>query len=129
MKENRSLSITGPPTLSPPVGSGPTGAQAGSADVQTIVAAHLFGQASAEPVVTVVPDEPLEDLAETRLALTLKGTMAGSDNRLTQPQHDVVQEHHDQAHHETGQLAVPPVGGAKGEPDQSELEYETGNFD
>jgi len=72
-----------PVSVAPPVGSGPAGRQASSADVQTIVAAHLFGRASAEPVFATVPDEPLEDLAETRLALTLKGTMAGSDNRLT----------------------------------------------
>ncbi|MDH4107494.1 MAG: type II secretion system protein GspC [Gammaproteobacteria bacterium] len=69
-------------TVAPPVGAG-LGRSPASADVQTIVAAHLFGEASAADAVAVVPDEPLEELAETRLALTLKGTMAGTDNRLT----------------------------------------------
>ena len=53
-------------------------------DAEAIATSHLFGEASAEPVVAEVEDNrPTEDLEETTLALTLKGTMAGSDNRLT----------------------------------------------
>jgi len=71
-------------TVSPPAGVGASvGRNGASVDVQTVVAAHLFGEASADAPVAVVPDEPLEELAETRLALTLKGTMAGTNNRLT----------------------------------------------
>ena len=41
----------------------------------TIANAHLFGEADAEPVV-VEPQEDHENLAETRLNLSLKGTIA-----------------------------------------------------
>jgi len=49
-------------------------------DVQLIANSHLFGEANAEEV-TVVVQENYEDLAETRLSLSLKGTIASpSDN-------------------------------------------------
>lgn len=51
-------------------------------NVQSIASAHLFGEASTEAV-EIVPQGPIEDLAETRLALTLKGIMAGSDDSLS----------------------------------------------
>lgn len=51
-------------------------------DVQSIASAHLFGQATTESV-EIIPQGPLEDLVETRLALTLKGIMAGSDDSLS----------------------------------------------
>jgi len=63
--------------------SGGNDGSAGRSDVQTIAAAHLFGEASAAESVEVIPQGPLEDLAETRLALTLKGIMAGSDDSLS----------------------------------------------
>jgi general secretion pathway protein C len=48
------------------------------ADVQAVADAHMFGEASAEPVVVEQP-EISENLAETRLSLTLKGTVAATD--------------------------------------------------
>jgi len=52
---------------------------AGSVDVQAIADAHLFGQANAEPVI-VEPKEDYENLADTRLNLSLKGTIAATDD-------------------------------------------------
>jgi len=51
-------------------------------NVQSIANAHLFGEASTD-VVEVIPQGPVENLAETRLALTLKGIIAGSDDSLS----------------------------------------------
>ena len=51
---------------------------AGQVDVQSIATAHIFGQANSEPVIET-PRESYEDLAETRLSMTLKGTMANTD--------------------------------------------------
>ena len=51
---------------------------AASIDVQSIANSHLFGEADAEPVV-VEPQESHENLAETRLNLSLKGTIASGD--------------------------------------------------
>lgn len=50
---------------------------AGQLDVQAIADAHLFGVASAEAPPPV--RESLEDLEETRLNLSLKGTIAAAD--------------------------------------------------
>jgi general secretion pathway protein C len=55
-------------------------AQAGSADGQAIADAHLFGEANADDVEVVVQQEPTENLAETRLSLTLKGTIAAASD-------------------------------------------------
>jgi general secretion pathway protein C len=49
-----------------------------SIDVQAIANTHLFGEADAEDVV-IQPQESHEDLAETRLSLSLKGTLAADD--------------------------------------------------
>ena len=66
-----------------PVATGSAGsAQSGRANVASIAAAHLFGESSTEAV-AVVPQGPMEDLAETRLSLTLKGILAGSDDSLS----------------------------------------------
>ena len=54
----------------------------GRADVQSIAGAHLFGKASTDAI-EMIPQGPIENLAETRLALTLKGIMAGSNDRLS----------------------------------------------
>ncbi|NOX70943.1 MAG: type II secretion system protein GspC [Gammaproteobacteria bacterium] len=51
-------------------------------NVQSIANAHLFGEASVE-VAEVIPQGPIENLAETRLALTLKGIIAGSDDSMS----------------------------------------------
>ena len=50
-------------------------AAAESVDVQSIANTHLFGEADAEAII-VAPQEDHEDLAETRLSLSLKGTIA-----------------------------------------------------
>lgn len=79
-------SATGDPiTVDAPATAANTGAGrlSAAADVEAIAGVHIFGEAKAieepdEPVLT-----PTEDLAETRLALTLKGTMAGSEEELT----------------------------------------------
>ncbi len=64
------------------IGAGRRQPQA-QANVEAIAGAHLFGEASADGLPTVPIETPDEDLEETTLALTLKGTMAGNDNRLT----------------------------------------------
>jgi len=48
---------------------------AGSIDVQGIANTHIFGEADAEAIVAT-PRENVENLAETRLNLSLKGTIA-----------------------------------------------------
>lgn len=65
-----------PPAM--PAQAAVAGRDAGSANVQVIANAHLFGEASAEEA-PPPPEEALEDLAETRLSLTLKGTIAATD--------------------------------------------------
>ena len=67
----------------PPAGmmsdsSSPTG----RANVRSIAATHLFGEAAADAI-EIIPQGPIENLAETRLALTLKGIIAGSDDELS----------------------------------------------
>jgi general secretion pathway protein C len=56
----------------------PAGQATGHVDVQSIATAHIFGKATAEPVIEP-PQETYEDLAETRLSLSLKGTMPHTD--------------------------------------------------
>lgn len=67
--------------------AGATGSSRGqpslAANVETIAGAHIFGEASAEDEIETPIATPTEDLVETSLSLTLKGTMAGTDNRLT----------------------------------------------
>lgn len=53
------------------------GAVASTADVQAIAAAHLFGEASREAAPP--PQENVAELEETRLNLSLKGTIAADD--------------------------------------------------
>lgn len=69
----------GDPITAPILPAASTGSTASRADVQKIAAAHLFGVADAaeapqQPVVA----QPLENLAETNLNLTLKGTIAAT---------------------------------------------------
>jgi general secretion pathway protein C len=72
-----------PIAATPPAGVASTSATARSVNVEQIASTHLFGEARAEDAVAVPLPAPTEELEETRLALTLKGTMAGSDDRLT----------------------------------------------
>ncbi|HZW59223.1 MAG TPA: type II secretion system protein GspC [Woeseiaceae bacterium] len=55
-------------------------AAADGANVQLIADAHLFGKASAGEAPAPPPQQPVENLAETRLSLTLKGTIAATDD-------------------------------------------------
>ncbi|MGB5247075.1 MAG: type II secretion system protein GspC [Woeseia sp.] len=71
-------SSTGDAIVAPVEVASRSGAAASAADVQAIAAAHLFGEANvidtpAEPVAQAV-----EDLEETDLSLTLKGTIAAA---------------------------------------------------
>lgn len=74
-----------PITVAPPPGvaAGGRASLGAAADVEAIAAVHLFGEAKAVEESTEPVPTPTEDLAETNLALTLKGTMAGSDDELT----------------------------------------------
>ena len=54
-----------------------------AADVEAIANVHVFGEADAIDETAAPEPMPTEDLEETRLALTLKGTMAGTDEELT----------------------------------------------
>jgi general secretion pathway protein C len=73
-------SSTGDLVIVPPVQISRSAASAGdSVDIQAIADAHIFGQASAEDVVIVPAVADYENLAETRLSLTLKGTLASRD--------------------------------------------------
>jgi general secretion pathway protein C len=72
-------SDVGEQMISPPVQiSRNSTTAAGSVDVQAIANTHIFGEADKVEVV-VVPQESYENLAETRLSLTLKGTIASPD--------------------------------------------------
>ena len=55
-----------------------------AADAQAIAAAHLFGEAGADDVPTVVPDVAEENLEDTRLSnLELKGTIASPEATMS----------------------------------------------
>ncbi|MDH4073558.1 MAG: type II secretion system protein GspC, partial [Gammaproteobacteria bacterium] len=72
-------SAAGDQVIAPPAQISRSSPAAGSSvDVQSIAAAHLFGEANAEPV-TVQPAEDHENLADTRLNLSLKGTIAATE--------------------------------------------------
>jgi len=55
---------------------------AGSIDVQGIANTHIFGEADAEAIVAA-PRENVENLAETRLNLSLKGTIASREDEAS----------------------------------------------
>lgn len=72
-------SDSGDQVIVPPAQISATTATSGtSLDVQGIANTHLFGEADAEQVI-VAPQESHENLAETRLNLALKGTIASVD--------------------------------------------------
>ncbi len=54
-----------------------------AANAETIAGTHIFGAALAEDEAGSFVAALTEDLEETSLSLTLSGTMAGTDNRLT----------------------------------------------
>lgn len=59
--------------------AGATSGPAGGADVQSIAAAHLFGRADPAAAAPPAPAREIhEDLAETRLNLSLRGTIAAN---------------------------------------------------
>ena len=73
-----------PVLIGPPAGTPlTTNGRSSSADVDQVAAAHLFGEARAEDEIILAAPESTENLQETRLALTLTGTMAGTDNVYT----------------------------------------------
>jgi len=68
----------GDPIVAPSLPAAQSSAVSGSANVQLVADAHLFGEANPEqaPVATAGPD--VEDIEETDLSLTLKGTIAAA---------------------------------------------------
>jgi len=68
--------VAPPPAGSTPSASAPR-AEVSGIDVAGIVNAHLFGEASADAPVPVQSE--IDDAPETRLSLTLKGTVAADD--------------------------------------------------
>lgn len=74
-------SEVGEPIIAPPAQISRSAGAADAVDVQSIANAHLFGEASADAeTVVVAPREDHENLAETRLNLSLKGTIASPDD-------------------------------------------------
>jgi general secretion pathway protein C len=72
-------SDVGEQLIAPPIQiSRSASASAGSVDVQAIANTHIFGEADKQEIV-VAPQEDYENLAETRLSLTLKGTIASQE--------------------------------------------------
>lgn len=70
-------SSTGDLVIAPPAQiSRAPASTAASVDVQAIANAHIFGEAKPEDEIVAPPPEDYENLAETRLSLTLKGTLA-----------------------------------------------------
>jgi len=70
----------GEPVIAPPAQIARSPSAASAVDVQSIASAHLFGEADAEPVVVAPPpQDDYENLAETRLNLSLRGTIASPD--------------------------------------------------
>ncbi len=71
----------GDPIIAPAEVASRAAVAAGSADVQAIAAAHLFGEAKIEDTPSQPVAQPVEDLAETNLSLTLKGTIAAESEK------------------------------------------------
>ncbi|MEX2125519.1 MAG: type II secretion system protein GspC [Woeseia sp.] len=75
-------SSLGDPIEGAPVGvGGAVESTTGQPDVQAIARAHVFGEASAEAAPPPVAEH--DDLAETRLNLSLKGTITANDAALS----------------------------------------------
>lgn len=76
----------GDPIASRPSGASIGGSQAtsgGPVDVRTIAGTHIFGEAGAEAPQPAPTRESHENLAETRLNLSLKGTVAANDEEMS----------------------------------------------
>ena len=69
-------SATGDLVIAPPAQISRAPSPAASVDVQAIANAHIFGEAKPEDEIVAPPVADYENLAETRLSLTLKGTLA-----------------------------------------------------
>jgi general secretion pathway protein C len=70
-------SSIGEPMIAPPAQIARNPAAANTVNVQAIADAHLFGEADADSVIITAPQvEDHENLAETRLNLSLRGTIA-----------------------------------------------------
>jgi len=77
--------IPGPAAGDPvevPPGSAAARTDPGQADVQAIANAHIFGEATAEAAAPPPPSDH-DDLAETRLNLSLKGTITANEEQLS----------------------------------------------
>ncbi|NNC77069.1 MAG: type II secretion system protein GspC [Woeseiaceae bacterium] len=72
---------TGDPIVMPAGVTRPASSSSAGVDVQTIAAAHLFGEANVVDTPQEPVAQPVEDLAETDLSLTLKGTIAAADEQ------------------------------------------------
>lgn len=73
-------SSIGEPMIAPPAQIARNPAAVSTVNVQAIADAHLFGEADAESVmITAAPVEDHENLAETRLNLSLRGTLASAN--------------------------------------------------
>ena len=75
-------SSAGDQIIAPPSQLGAPAQSSSQFDIQLIANAHVFGQASAAPVIET-PRQSHENLAETRLSLALKGTIAYKDQELS----------------------------------------------
>jgi general secretion pathway protein C len=71
----------GDPITAVPAGMAGPAASSNQADVQAIANGHIFGQATAEAAPPPVADH--DDVAETRLNLSLKGTITANDEQLS----------------------------------------------
>ncbi len=69
-------SFSGDPIVTEPGQGSITASPATRANLQTIVSAHIFGEADPDDTVAAAPATFDEDLAETRQNLSLKGTIA-----------------------------------------------------
>jgi len=65
--------------ITPPTQISASNSETVSIDTQLIANTHLFGEADPAEVVAAVPQESHENLAETRLNLSLKGTIASDE--------------------------------------------------
>lgn len=76
----RGEAVAVPVTATPRAAADPARSRPSGFDVSRIVAAHLFGEQPAAPAVPVAP--PVEEIDDTELRLTLRGTIAANEERL-----------------------------------------------
>jgi len=68
----------GDPIVAPSLPAARSGTVSGRANVQFVADAHLFGEANPEQAPTAIAGPDVEDIEETDLSLTLKGTIAAA---------------------------------------------------